>query len=1330
MTESADTTQRAERRRDRGDDFFTVGPPLNAVRASYRQRQADEAMFRALLAGHHVQLHAANRTGKTSLVAAVAARLRSHGVAVAVLDLDQISFRDGGGDAGRWHYSVAYRILRQLRIRYDLQAWWQDKAVLSSRQRLFEFYAEVLLPNEESAIAILVDEVQCVRRLPFEEHLLPSVRAASDARRTDPDFNRLSFGLVGECDPELLSLSPESSPYHYAESIVLEDFRRNEIDSYATELGVDASLAADILDRVFYWTRGQPFLTQKICRSIAREPPQGDAEDAVDTVVAQQFLHRAAVQNEPHLAHVHRAIVESPDCEALLNLYGRFRKGGRTPADLGSPLQRRLIECGLLEIDNGGELGIRNRLYREVFTTRWANENLPVRWRVPAAVAAGILLLLAVPFWYTQALPGSYVDLLSAPDTPAATATAAWRNLRSFPGHRDNADRMMLAYLQTRAQIVDDVDDVAALATIAERLTGEVELGDRLIAAYRDREAAAAARVEDRDAAVLAAIRALRAPTSSRRARARQLISDDYPLLRATLPPVDGAPLHFNPGSLLLTDFDAGTVRQWSLASGGIITVDTFPLTAAEVRPLVRRIAVDAPGVVSRIGLVLNLRHARHDDLRIKLIAPSGRAVEIDTGRERSASPEDLRIDVAQLQPLVGEAIAGTWSLSIRDEGFGVSGHLGGWTLSLNSQGLVEDFDRGIDILDPDEVVAGEPWVSQDGRFAVARAERSDSVRVWDLAFGKPLRVVAVGEEEAILGVDADAQHLVTATADSVHLWGLASGARSASLDVGNGAMAATVSADGRFLLVPSGHDSGLRFERWSLAAQRRVATLTVAGGAALVAGDAAAARIAVADYDQSVRVWDLASGAQLAQIDLEAPPSVVAMSADGEAVGIVHGRAGFSIWRVAEPGTPLVDVAGGGDWQLQFAPAGNRVVAGHSRAGFQVYRLSDGLRVGPAFGSGRAANTVLDFATDEQMLVSGDPSSGIRFWSLPPPATPPAKRDDHEIWAPAGHAVLRITPDGKRFAIGDSAGHVHLTGTGDANFGVVEEVSYLGHAAPVRAIVASADSRYVASAAADGTVRIWQIETRLPLPATLRPGPQQIAALEFAADAETLVVAAGTRVHLYDTGRGAEQASEELGAVAGSLAVAASGDIYIGTRDGRLQVMTRDAAGGRILRTVWQGAAAIEHLRIAPQQDALVLVDATGTARAFDLLTMAEAQAGLRLPGVVIQVEFSPAGTQVLFRGERWLHRARSSPAGLSWIDAAVLPAARIDADFVFGDSDAADVRRGRTVIVPVAGGDRPRLVVFGFADEDDHGLLGNRDDLLADWERRLLGDEPAIQR
>jgi hypothetical protein len=256
---------------DETGEFFSVGTPLHAVRPGYVRRPADDALFETLVSGGYAHVIAPDRTGKSSLIAATSARLQNNEIKVAIIDLAQISERDGGADAGRWYYSIAYRLLRQLRLKIDLQAWWQDKSFLSNRQRLVEFYVEIILHNVSGRVVIFIDEIQCIEDLPFAGQLLASIRAAHNARITEPEFARLSFVLIGECDPTSLIKDAKLSPFAVTRPIHLSDFTRDDLNLFANELNLSDTDAKAALDRIYHWTGGQPYLSQKLARSVARE---------------------------------------------------------------------------------------------------------------------------------------------------------------------------------------------------------------------------------------------------------------------------------------------------------------------------------------------------------------------------------------------------------------------------------------------------------------------------------------------------------------------------------------------------------------------------------------------------------------------------------------------------------------------------------------------------------------------------------------------------------------------------------------------------------------------------------------------------------------------------------------------------------------------------------------------------------------------------------------------------------------------------------------------------------------------------------------------------
>jgi WD40 repeat protein len=1323
----------AQERSDATGEFFTVGTPLHAVRAGYVKRKADNQLYDTILSGQYAHVLAPDRSGKTSLIAATAARLEALGCRIAVLDLAQIGLRDGGNDPGRWYYNVAYRLLRQLRIRYDLQGWWHDRSILSNRQRLLEFYSEILLHSISERIIVFVDEIQCIENRTFADQLLASFRAAHNARTTDPDFSRLSFVLLGECDPVSLISEPELSPFNITQQIVLDDFNRKQLDLFATEMNLGSEDAKKALDRIFYWTRGQPYLSQKLARQVARDDIEGDVAEHVDHVASTQIGGRAALHSEPHMGHIHRRVVDDEKlAELMLNLYGRVRKGIEVSADLGSPEQRRLIAIGLLVIDREGHLQVRNRLYESVFTARWANENLPIRLRVPLVAVGMIVLFVLAPFWYTQWLPRPYMEVLTSPTAELDVAYDAYRNFRSFPGHADTADNLFRGFVQQRATEATNIVEINAVAELSRELPDAGRMPESLLAAYWDRRTSDALRDERRDTALMASLESLVMSTPRRRQRAASLVGDDYPMLLATLPPQPALTTVFDPANLLLTFANGPRLNQWSYATQTLQQREEWSITALEVVPLVRRVVVDRQGTVSRIGLTLNLSHARLSDLRIKLIAPSGRAVEIETGRERSSSNEDIRIPSSQLQDLVGEQLSGTWSVSVRDEALGVAGQLVGWNLKLNAQGAVEDFQRGLNIPEPAEREAENVWFDKSGRYAVARAMQSDSARIWDLAFAEPVRVIAVNENEDLIGVDKGARRLVTATRDSVSVWDTSTGDRLTTLPIAASSDGAMLTGDGLHLFVEHHGDVDTRLELWSLQEGRLTAALEVAGVPALVAVDPTGRRVAVADFDRAVRVWDFESGELLAQIDLPMQPGEISLAAEGEVLSVVHERSGISVWNVSRPRSPLVEEYAEGDWQVVFSPSGSKVVAGRAQSGYQVYSTVDGRLAGSpvGVGSGSGASSMLAFGEDENVVFAGSPNGMSRFWRTPeitPIAEGDATASDARLWRPSADRVTVAVPGAAGIVVGDELGQVHFLSTSasqDEARAAVEDLTYIGHTEEVVDLEVDDGGSLVASAAADDSIRVWEVLTGEPRAWTARLEGDPISRMTFSPGARTLAVLRGSVLTLLDVKGGSVSAEFELGEVHASQAFATEDELFIGSAGGVLSRVARDADGAWSLQQLWRGLRPIRELAHSPRANYLVIVDDAGLASLFNLVDGHVGERTLQLPGPVEEVTFARSASRALVRTARWVHRVNIAPQGLMWIDSVFAPKPLQGARIVFGSGENA-----RRAYLPAARNGFIELEELAFPGSSHPGLLGNRDELLAEWRSRVGYESAAIE-
>jgi len=1320
-----------EQKLDVTGEFFSVGVPLHAVRAGYVRRDADQELLETLLDGGNAHVIAPARSGKTSLVAAVSAQLQSHGCRVAVIDLAQISDRDGGTDVGRWYYNIAYRLVRQLRLKTDLQAWWQDKSMLSNRQRLVEFYAEVVLANIQERVVIFFDEMHCIAGQPFADHLMASIRVAHKSRVTDPEFKRLCFVMLGDCDPQSLKLPEELSPITVSRQIQLPDFTREELAIFRTELNLSADDAETALDHIFEWTSGQPYLVQKLARSVAREGIAGDIEEHIDRIAMQQLAGRAAINSEPLISYIHREVIKDrKTSEALLNLYGKMRKGVTVKVDPGSLAQRRLLSLGLVVVDKDGRLAVRNKVFETVFTARWANENLPIRWRGPAVAAAVVVVIVAIPFWYTQVLPKPYVRVLTSPTTELSIASTAYQSLRSFPGHVSSADNLYKSFILQRSRSAADPSEIARISNYASRLPNGDEFSRQLIAGFWDRALKAALRNEQRDLALMAALESLVVATPARRRVALNLVGDDYPQLIGTIPHQQADRILYDPENNLLSFATGAQIQQWSMSGNSLQRRAGWTISALEVTPLVRRLIIEGKGAVRNISLDVSLSHGRLDDIRMKLIAPSGRAVEllIDTSAPELAH---LRFSGASLSDLRGESLAGTWSLTLRDETAAVPGSLVSWSLSINGRKYADAIERNIDIPDPVARESNDIWFSDGGRYAVARSLHSDSVRLWDLLYAQPARTIAVPASEQVLGVTGNAEYLVTATQDAVSLWRISNGRRDTVLNIGGSNSELQLTTDGSYLLVLNRGDEESVFELWSIDSGKVLYKLQVPGSPALVSVNRTGSHLAIADYDRAVRVWDLESKQQIAQFSLASQPSMIELSAGGEYLGVVAGNSGVSLWSIATPNEPLLMERGPGNWALSFSPSGARLIAGNSRDGYQVYRSNDGAIAGPPIGSGAfdGPDKLLAFSNDEKVIVTGAPASDAKFWSAPlTTIRRDGRSDGGGQQQKSVDSVAAIAPGGRRLAVGDSDGHVHIMQTNVESAEPTDaenEINYIGHQSAVSALAFSGDGGLVASAGKDGSIRIWDSQSGSPRSYRTILSSNDVDHMQFSPSGDYLALLAGQRVWVMDIETGKLVANLDLGERHSGIAFANDSQLYLINDNGALRSLAADRTGRWNLRTVWQGENALRYIAISKNRQHLIIVDDNNRASLLNVKDGSLGSAVLDLPGAVRDIVFSSSETRAVIRTARWAHRIGVYPSGLVWLDAIRTPKA------ISGSKMVLDSNPGGEGTVDSPGGSFVMLsrdtgvAELQFSPMTGPALIGQRKQLVEEWRRKLGLDD-----
>ncbi len=412
------------------NQFFTVGGTLS-LSVAYVTRPTDGQLFQATLSGEYCNVLTPRQMGKSSLMVRTAERLRSEGVRTAVIDLTDIGTEL---DAEAWYLGLVTRFKEQLNLAIDEKTWWNTYTQLGVVQRFSDFLRDIILEETTEPVVIFIDEIDSTLSLPFTDDFFAAIRAAYNARATDPTYKRLTFVLLGVARPADLIKDRSRTPYNIGLSIDLKDFGLEEARTLLPGLetaAISAERAEAILRRVLYWTGGHPYLTQKVCAEIAASEDGQWTDERIDQVVKRLFLSDEA-RHESNLQYIGDRIQESRSRERLLHVYRKVLYGKPIPDEERDLVKSQLKLTGLLKVTPQGLLAVRNRIYEEAFNQQWVREVMPTftstRIAVIASVTAVIALALVGWMVYRQQnkeeiLAQTYTEMFLSTDSPAVRIT-------------------------------------------------------------------------------------------------------------------------------------------------------------------------------------------------------------------------------------------------------------------------------------------------------------------------------------------------------------------------------------------------------------------------------------------------------------------------------------------------------------------------------------------------------------------------------------------------------------------------------------------------------------------------------------------------------------------------------------------------------------------------------------------------------------------------------------------------------------------------------------------------------------------------------------------
>lgn len=1071
--------------------FFHVDGAIPFDAPCYVERSADRQLRQLIQEGALAYVLTASQMGKTSLIFRARAELRKQRIPTAYINLQ--SFGSGPEvTIDRWCCSFLNVLTKDMALDVDVLAWWAERANLTPTDRLLTFLQEEVCGHTRRTAAIFVDEIGVLRGLAFGDDFLNGMRSLYQSWRAEAVGCRLALVLIGMITPDRLLRDHSAARFNVGVGVPLGELTLDDAEILTDGL---PGRSRDILRRVFYWTNGHPYLTQRICLNIAQDANGEWTDDAVDALVRSLFLSDQSPEVDLNLVYVRDEILNSQNRDELLRIYGDIRRGRRVRYLEQSPVHRELRFLGVVRPDVGGYLAVANPIYAEFFNPKWVKANRPFRWwrTVPRwAWAMTVIVLLSfatLAGMLVRVMRSERVALTRQLTTESASVLASQYDLAlllgveayhlspsaetaAFLRYDLLANPYLAAFLrahEARVNVVTFAADGARFAsadedgqiilwdaadltprTLAESSPGGVSAlafnsgGDWLAAGGCADIACEAGEVALWDVATARRLAAW--PAHNARVSGLALNADDRYLAS------------IGEGSLVVRALPGGEpVWSYNMEAGQTLTSLAFSPTDPEQLVFgdsggVLRVADPAAGVIL-------LEFTAHAAVIPALAFSQDGQWLASGGRDGSLAVWD----------------ATTWEPVAR-----AAAHDGPvYDLEFDTAGRL--FSTGGDR----RIVQWAAPDPQNGRMAAEWTLPSQGATGWSLTVaGTPhgLTLLTIADQALVVwrttGDPARAQRL----------WGHA-----------GGALGLAFGPDGA--LASSGEDGLVQF--WDAGRGTPLGDPLPAheGAARRVAYRPGGGQLATIGHDGRVLVWDLAAG----------PPAAVELGRH-ETIG----RA------------------------LDFSPDGARLASADDWGRLMVWDLDAGvLAAGPAMASSREIFDVA-YSPDGRLLVTGSWDGTVRFWDAVTlaPVGEPLPTGLRQVWA------LDFSPDGTLLGVAGEPETITLIDVAGRS---ITGRLLTGQTPRVYDLAFSPDGTLLASAGADATVALWDVAGRQGVGRPLDGHEAAVFALAFSPDGRQLA-SADLDGHIFLTVMSYEDPTAIACAIAGRDLTPEERAQYVGT--------------------------------------------------------------------------------------------------------------------------------------------------------------------------------------